>query len=159
MIYSYDPSVHSFFQPPFCNWLVLALQAWRRSSWTRVLRNWWSLNAARFLVVTTCLPTSRCFFSNLSLLPNLKATPSSEGLTINGHHGEAARMPRAMSLTELVYQPDSFNSPESVWNPKQPLSPPPQPQAACLPPWPCLNRTRVSCVWTQRPVTFLQCGR
>lgn len=42
-------------------------------------------------------------------------------------------MPRARSLTELVHQPDSFNSPESAWNPKQPLFLPPQPPAACLP--------------------------
>ena len=94
-----------------------------------------------------------------SFLPNPRASLASEGLTINGHHGEAARMPRATSLTELVYQPDSFNSPESTWNPKQPLFLPPRQQAFCLPLWSCLNKMRAGCVWTRRPGPFPQCQR
>lgn len=95
---------------------------------------------------TLAFPRPGAFPSASSLLPNPRASLASEGLTINGHHGEAARMPRATSLTELVYQPDSFNSPEPTWNPKQPLFPPPRPQAFCLPPWPCLNKMRAGCV-------------
>lgn len=65
-------------------------------------------------------------------------------------HGRNAKSYRP---TERVHQPDSFHGCVHMESQTAPLLPPrPQPPPAS---WPCLNKTRASCVWT---VTFPEWG-